>query len=98
MEKRFFLKNPKVINPYFILLEENSISALPLTLREINILQYLNEGFKNKQISENLFISCNTVKTHIKNIYIKLNVNKRIALKEKTLLLNTSLLALNKNS
>jgi DNA-binding NarL/FixJ family response regulator len=98
MKKIYFFKNPKTINPYFILLEENSISTLPLTLREINILQYLNQGYKNKQISENLFISCNTVKTHIKNIYIKLNVNKRIALKEKTLLLNTSLLALNKNS
>ncbi|MFT5250754.1 MAG: DNA-binding NarL/FixJ family response regulator [bacterium] len=97
MKKRFFLKNPKIINPYFILLEENSISALPLTLREINILQYLNEGFKNKQISENLFISCNTVKTHIKNIYIKLNVNKRIALKEKTLFLSYSLSDLYEN-
>jgi DNA-binding NarL/FixJ family response regulator len=97
MKKRFFLKNHKVINPYFILLEENSISALPLTLRKINILQYLNEGFKNKQISENLFISCNTVKTHIKNIYLKLNVNKRITLKEKTLLLITSLSDLYKN-
>jgi DNA-binding NarL/FixJ family response regulator len=98
MKKIYFLKNPKTINPYFILLEENSISRLPLTLREINILHYLNQGFKNKQISDDLFISCNTVKTHVKNIYIKLNVNKRIALKEKTLFLTTSMLDLKKNS
>ena len=81
------LKNPKIINPYFILLEDNDISAILLTMREINILKYLNEGYKNKQISEQLFISCNTVKTHIKNIYTKLNVNKREALKEKTFFL-----------
>jgi len=90
MKKKItFLKNPKIINPYFILLEDNDISAIPLTMREINILKYLNEGYKNKQISEHLFISCNTVKTHIKNIYTKLNVNKRISLKEKTFFLTT---------
>lgn len=88
MKKKItLLKNPKIINPYFILLEDNDISAIPLTMREINILKYLNEGYKNKQISEQLFISCNTVKTHIKNIYTKLNVNKREALKEKTFFL-----------
>ena len=88
MKKKItFLKNPKIINPYFILLEDNDISAILLTMREINILKYLNEGYKNKQISEHLFISCNTVKTHIKNIYTKLNVNKREALKEKTFFL-----------
>jgi len=87
MINRFFSENSNTINPYFILLEKNNISTRPLTLREINILKYLNEGYKNKQISEHLFISCNTVKTHVKNIYTKLNVNKREELKEKTFFL-----------
>ena len=82
-EKYKFLQKTKTINPYLLLLKENSISKQPLTLREVEFLKYLNEGYNNKEISEKLFISPNTVKTHIKNIYTKLNVNKRIDLKEK---------------
>ena len=67
---------------------ENDISTQPLTLKEIDILKYLNEGHNNKEISEKLFISLNTVKSHIKNIYKKVNVNNRLHLKEKTYLLN----------
>ena len=72
------------INPYLVLLNENELTSKPLTLREIDILKHLNEGFNNKEISEKLFISPNTVKHHIRNIYIKINVNSRTSLKEKT--------------
>lgn len=78
----------KTINPYLIFLKENDISTQPLTLKEIDILKYLNEGHNNKEISEKLFISLNTVKSHIKNIYKKVNVKNRLHLKEKTYLLN----------
>jgi DNA-binding CsgD family transcriptional regulator len=74
----------KTINPYLMLLKENNISTEPLTLKEVDILKYLNEGHNNKEISEKLFISPNTVKSHIKNIYNKVNVNNRLDLKEKT--------------
>ena len=83
-EKYNLLQKTKTMNPYLMLLKENKVSQEPLTLREIEVLKYLNEGFANKEISKKLFISSNTVKTHVKNIYIKLNVNKRIDLKEKT--------------
>lgn len=43
----------------------------PLTEREIDVLLMVDEGFSNQQISEKLFISGNTVKTHLKNIFIK---------------------------
>jgi DNA-binding CsgD family transcriptional regulator len=74
----------KTINPYLMLLKKNNISTEPLTLKEVDILKYLNEGYNNKVISEKLFISPNTVKSHIKNIYNKVNVNNRLDLKEKT--------------
>jgi len=35
------------------------------------------EGKKRNEIGEELFIERDTVKTHIKNIYAKLNVNSR---------------------
>lgn len=49
----------------------------PLTKRETEILQLISEGKTYTQISEELFISKETSKTHIKNIYSKLQVNKK---------------------
>ena len=82
MEYRL-LEKSKTMNPYLVLLEENKISIQPLSLREVDVLKYLNEGCSNKMISEKLFISSNTVKTHIRHIYTKLNINNRLGLKEK---------------
>ncbi len=49
----------------------------PLTKRETEILQLIAEGKTYTQISEELFISKETTKTHIKNIYSKLQVNSK---------------------
>ncbi|MBY0432697.1 MAG: response regulator transcription factor [Cyclobacteriaceae bacterium] len=49
----------------------------PLTKRETEILQLISEGKTYTQISEELFISKETSKTHIKNIYAKLQVNSK---------------------
>lgn len=48
-----------------------------LTTREKEMLSYVAKGFSNKEISEKLFVSELTVKTHLKNIFKKLNVNSR---------------------
>lgn len=82
--KTIKIENISPSNPYFSLLSENNLSIKPLTLREIDILKYLNEGLNNKDISEKLFISIHTVKSHIRNIYTKISVNNRRELKEKT--------------
>ena len=49
----------------------------PLTKRETEILRLIAEGKTYTQISEELFISKETAKTHIKNIYSKLQVNSK---------------------
>lgn len=49
----------------------------PLTKRETEILQLISEGKTYTQISEELFISKETAKTHIKNIYSKLQVKSK---------------------
>lgn len=58
---------------------ESSDSALLnlLTERETEVLKSLTQGVNYKQISKLLFISESTVKTHINNIFTKLNVNDR---------------------
>jgi ATP/maltotriose-dependent transcriptional regulator MalT len=48
-----------------------------LTEREKEVLQLIAEGYKNTEIADKLFVSENTVKSHIKNIYIKLDVKNR---------------------
>lgn len=51
-----------------------------LTKREKEILQLITEGFTNTQIGEKLFISIDTVDTHRKNLYNKLNVKNTVML------------------
>ena len=46
-----------------------------LTTRELEIIHYLAQGLDNQQISEKLYLSYFTVKTHRKNIYMKLGVS-----------------------
>jgi len=66
--------------------EQNSLTPEPgeiykkwgLTERESEILYYLGIGCSNTDIAEKLFVSENTVKFHIKNIYLKLDVKNRI--------------------
>jgi DNA-binding NarL/FixJ family response regulator len=49
-----------------------------LTPREVEILSLVAAGSKNEEIAEELFISPNTVKTHIYNIFKKINVPNRL--------------------
>jgi len=54
-----------------------TIPDLHLTARESEILQHLVSGSSYKKISRDLFISFDTVNSHIKNIYEKLQVHSK---------------------
>ncbi|QEM11240.1 response regulator transcription factor [Mucilaginibacter rubeus] len=49
----------------------------PLSKRETQILELIGEGKSRGQIANELFIDLETVRSHIKNIYLKLDVNSR---------------------
>ncbi|MCB9150755.1 MAG: AAA family ATPase [Caldilineaceae bacterium] len=49
----------------------------PLSPREIEVLQLIAAGRKNREIADALIVSLNTVRYHTKNLYGKLGVNKR---------------------
>lgn len=50
-----------------------------LTEREVDVLKLVTQGLNNAEISDRLYISMNTVKTHLKNIFQKLEVEDRTA-------------------
>ena len=50
---------------------------LSLTAREYECLRQLSEGLTNKQMAEKQFVSVNTIKTHLKNLFLKLEVKNR---------------------
>ena len=51
--------------------------AEPLTERELTILRYLQSILSNTEIAVELSLSVNTVKTHVRNIYRKLDTARR---------------------
>ncbi|MDR4186079.1 DNA-binding response regulator [Bacillus pseudomycoides] len=56
-----------------------------LSQRELEVLIVLATGATNKEIGKKLFISISTVKTHIINIYTKLQVSNRVEAIKKAL-------------
>ncbi|MGY0145695.1 LuxR C-terminal-related transcriptional regulator [Edwardsiella tarda] len=52
-------------------------SYLPLTLRELEVMKAMQQGASNQDISQMLYISENTVRTHIYNIFKKIAVKNR---------------------
>ena len=54
---------------------QNPVEAL--SEREFEVLNLLSRGFSNAECAEILTVSANTIGTHVKNIYRKLEVNSR---------------------
>lgn len=59
------------------------VEQYELSEREVEVLKLLLKGHSNHEIASILYISINTVKTHIKNIYRKTDVNNRMHLSYK---------------
>jgi len=58
--------------------ERNRLSVQTLTDRERQLLVLLANGTSNKDVANRMFVSENTVKFHLKNIYAKLAVTSRV--------------------
>lgn len=73
----------KVIEAFAVKARVNAHFQL-LSRREQEILEQLSKGFRYKEIADNLFLSIETVRSHVRNIYEKLQVNSRVEALKKT--------------
>lgn len=63
----------KIVRPRLARIAHNG----EFSARELDVLVFLVHGYTNKEIAQNLKITPNTVKSHLKNIYGKLEVSNR---------------------
>ena len=67
----------KVLQQFQELSLQSETVISPLTRRETEILNYIAQGYLNKQIAAELDISAQTIKNHVTSILRKLNANAR---------------------
>lgn len=65
----------KIVNSFHV--HDKNEELEKLTSREKEILDFLSKGYRYKEIANEIFLSTETVRTHIRNIYTKLQVNSR---------------------
>jgi len=72
VEKQVYVNN----RPEFII-NQTEVEKLGLSKRELDVLQLMAEGLSNQEISERLFVSLNTIKTHSAKVFEKMEVKRR---------------------
>ncbi len=87
VEKPVYLEKEIPATPPFQL-NEKALNQSGISKRELEVLQLIAEGCSNQEIADRLFVSLNTVKTHSSNLFVKLDVKRRIQAIEKAKQLN----------
>ena len=63
--------------------DEKTLLKFGISKREWEVLELMSQGLSNQEIAERLFVSVNTVKTHLSNLFQKLDVKRRTQATEK---------------
>lgn len=58
-------------------INQPKIKELGISDREYQVLLEISNGLSNKEIGEKLYLSENTIKTHVSNLFVKLNAKRR---------------------
>ena len=63
--------------PVDFIRDQDKLQALAITPRELEVLELIAAGLSNKEIAERVFVSENTVKTHLSRVFDKLGARRR---------------------
>jgi len=77
LSSKLFVKTRVVTKEKPSVINQAQLLKSGLSKREAEILLLMHEGLSNQQIADKLFISENTIKKHISNIFMKLQVERR---------------------
>lgn len=58
-------------------IDQSKLTELRISKREYEVLELINSGYSNQEISKQLFISESTVKSHVSSLLHKLNAKRR---------------------
>ncbi|UOE49973.1 LuxR C-terminal-related transcriptional regulator [Mucilaginibacter sp. SMC90] len=72
IEKQVYINS----GPEFTI-NQTEVEKLGLSKRELDVLQLMAQGLSNQEISERLFVSLNTIKTHSAKVFEKMEVKRR---------------------
>jgi len=85
LSRKLFLKKIIVTQAAPASINEEQLLKEGISKREAEILLLMHQGLSNQQIADKLFISENTIKKHISNIFQKLRVERRTEAVKKAL-------------
>jgi len=85
LSRKLFVKTQVVVQPKATGINQDQLVKRGISKREAEILMLMHEGLSNRQIADKLFISENTIKKHISNIFQKLQVERRTEAVKKAL-------------
>ena len=85
LSRKLFVKTEVVMKERPTSISAEHLLNAGISKREAEILVLMHEGLSNQQIADKLFISENTIKKHISNIFLKLQVERRTEAVKKAL-------------
>ncbi|MEQ8417557.1 MAG: response regulator transcription factor [Imperialibacter sp.] len=75
--KTVIVEKAVLVDSAHFLANEEALKETGISQRELEVLQLMAAGKSNQEIADQLFVSLNTVKTHLKNLFEKLEVGRR---------------------
>lgn len=72
-----------ITQPVPFVLNKKAFDEADLSTRELEVLELIAKGLSNQEIAAALYVSVNTIKTHITNLFYKLEVTRRTQAVEK---------------
>lgn len=82
-EKTIVVEKEIYVNRETFVFNDSEAAKIGLSRRELEVLELMSQGYSNQEIGNRLFVSLSTVKTHVSNLFEKLDVKRRTQAIEK---------------